>query len=511
MNTSLNDRLARIVALCTILIFAVVLHATDDLPILDLAQVSEIEYLKPYLSYYSPKKEGKEIDRLASKGDELFTPLQGNQLSFWKERAWFKFTLRNDDPLKEYSLISRLGGYCNNHILHYQNSSGDWVRQYFNVSTPITNREVPIDQAAFVLPSFTGTKTFYIHTDVKLWLTAEWILCNSQGLSYFIKTKSNYTVFYLIVMVLVLGFSIVGGLLFNAKLPYYFAFYVFCTGTYILLESGWISETLFHHQPTWTYNLSLIIFGAFLASFLLYTRAIFRLGKIPSIIKKIFDWMIVVTVLFTMAKLIFNDIRMIDFLIDILGYVAILAFMTAAIYAVKTNIPMRWLLAGTLIMIIGFSIVDLHIRGIIYFPSAIQWSMFSLVAEIVIVGIGTFIAAKLEVGNLMLAKTQNEKLKGDIVRLKQEVDQSLSAYETLVNRSGKGKLNVPPNYLDNPLSARELQILQLLARKQNNREIATHLHLSRNTIKVHLKKIYRKLGTHSREEAVEISKMYGLI
>jgi two-component system response regulator DevR len=52
------------------------------------------------------------------------------------------------------------------------------------------------------------------------------------------------------------------------------------------------------------------------------------------------------------------------------------------------------------------------------------------------------------------------------------------------------------------LSQSQLAILGLMTRGFSNREIATEVHLSENTIKTHVQEIFRKLGVHNRVEAV---------
>jgi LuxR family maltose regulon positive regulatory protein len=62
-----------------------------------------------------------------------------------------------------------------------------------------------------------------------------------------------------------------------------------------------------------------------------------------------------------------------------------------------------------------------------------------------------------------------------------------------------------------PLTEREQRILQLLAAKLSNREIAAELFLSINTIKTYTSRIYDKLGVHSRTEAVDRAYELGLL
>ena len=49
----------------------------------------------------------------------------------------------------------------------------------------------------------------------------------------------------------------------------------------------------------------------------------------------------------------------------------------------------------------------------------------------------------------------------------------------------------------------ELRVLRLLASSLSQREIANELYLSPDTVKTHVRRLYRKLGVASRNDAVE--------
>jgi len=62
-----------------------------------------------------------------------------------------------------------------------------------------------------------------------------------------------------------------------------------------------------------------------------------------------------------------------------------------------------------------------------------------------------------------------------------------------------------------PLTARELQVLQLVAQGLPNKGIARRLGISENTAKFHVASLCGKLGASSRTEAVTLAARRGLI
>lgn len=71
-----------------------------------------------------------------------------------------------------------------------------------------------------------------------------------------------------------------------------------------------------------------------------------------------------------------------------------------------------------------------------------------------------------------------------------------------------------PNYrppMVEPLSEREIEVLQLIAAGHSNKEIAQMLYLSQGTIKVHAHNIYSKLGVNGRTQAVAKARELGIL
>ncbi|MFJ1739771.1 response regulator [Streptomyces microflavus] len=73
------------------------------------------------------------------------------------------------------------------------------------------------------------------------------------------------------------------------------------------------------------------------------------------------------------------------------------------------------------------------------------------------------------------------------------------------------RVRTPASPADAPLSAREREVLVLVARGTTNREIAAELFISEATVKTHLTHIFAKLGTKDRAAAVAVGYDRGIL
>jgi two-component system response regulator DesR len=102
-------------------------------------------------------------------------------------------------------------------------------------------------------------------------------------------------------------------------------------------------------------------------------------------------------------------------------------------------------------------------------------------------------------------------------------DDYVSRIDAIVRDLADGRLYLSPQAyealaqatraeeVEQPLTEREIEILRLARRGLPNPQIAQALHISPGTVRNHLSAVYRKLGVHSRHEALRVAEERHLI
>lgn len=111
---------------------------------------------------------------------------------------------------------------------------------------------------------------------------------------------------------------------------------------------------------------------------------------------------------------------------------------------------------------------------------------------------------------------------GDIARAREALDLATATLDRIPDpgilpglaASLQGNLLSPtrlPATFGQELSEREVVVLRRLAGTQSQRELAAQLHISHNTVKTHVRAIYRKLGAATRAEALQRANDLGIL
>jgi LuxR family maltose regulon positive regulatory protein len=77
--------------------------------------------------------------------------------------------------------------------------------------------------------------------------------------------------------------------------------------------------------------------------------------------------------------------------------------------------------------------------------------------------------------------------------------------------AGAGPGRTSPRPLLEPLSQSEVRVLRYLPTNLSGPEIAAELSVTANTVKTHLRNLYRKLDAHRRSDAVRRAQALGLL
>jgi len=89
-------------------------------------------------------------------------------------------------------------------------------------------------------------------------------------------------------------------------------------------------------------------------------------------------------------------------------------------------------------------------------------------------------------------------------------DREASAFPTATPERAQPMRDVPAP-LPEPLTARETEVLALIAQGPSNAEIGERLYLSRATVKTHINRIFAKTGVRDRAQAVRYAYRAGLV
>jgi DNA-binding NarL/FixJ family response regulator len=106
-------------------------------------------------------------------------------------------------------------------------------------------------------------------------------------------------------------------------------------------------------------------------------------------------------------------------------------------------------------------------------------------------------------GRIDIARAINGAVNGQSV-----LDSNVQA--TLLGIAGSPHNAKPTRPLPDDLTAREAEVLALIAQGLTNRDIASSLYLSAHTVKTHINRIFAKTGAKSRAEAMLYAQSHGL-
>jgi len=138
-----------------------------------------------------------------------------------------------------------------------------------------------------------------------------------------------------------------------------------------------------------------------------------------------------------------------------------------------------------------------------------ELAMIKLEQALTLAQPGGFIRIFVEEGPPMARLLYEALSQGIVIEYAQQL---LAAFPvTEPEETASTKPEVDQSGLIEPLSEREIEVLQFLAKGLTNQVIATRLFLSVHTVKTHTRNIYSKLGVNNRTQAVDRARILGIL
>ena len=113
-----------------------------------------------------------------------------------------------------------------------------------------------------------------------------------------------------------------------------------------------------------------------------------------------------------------------------------------------------------------------------------------------------------EIGPLLSSVRENAARTGDLTEFVSYVDRLIEGHGARYQPQGKESTT---SGVEEPLSAREGNVLNLIAEGRSNKEIARSLSIAPETVKTHVKHIFTKLNVEKRAQAVSRAQSLGLV
>jgi LuxR family maltose regulon positive regulatory protein len=113
-----------------------------------------------------------------------------------------------------------------------------------------------------------------------------------------------------------------------------------------------------------------------------------------------------------------------------------------------------------------------------------------------------------EIGTLLLSIREESARTGDLTDFVSYVDRLIEGYGARYQPQVKENTT---SAVEEPLSAREGNVLNLIAEGRSNKEIARSLSIAPETVKTHVKHIFIKLNVEKRAQAVSRAQSLGLV
>ncbi len=272
----------------------------------------------------------------------------------------------------------------------------------------------------------------------------------------------------------------------------YYTFYLFTVLFVSLSITGYGYQLIWPNSPSFNYIAPPLSVNIMLFSFCLFTRHVLNLYKYSPFLNNSFKILEVFSIVLLITSIWINK-SIHEQLLHIMPLIGILLAIIGTAIGIKNKYPpAKYYLIGWSCFLCGATLHQLKNWGII--ADNVITSNLSYVGvtlETIFFSFGVIIKLKDYKQEISIANSKLDTLQQQLITPSKD-----GIPKGVID---KDEIN---QFLTNPLSDREFEILALISKGKTNKEIANDVFVSVNTIKTHTKNIYEKLGVNNRTEAV---------
>ncbi|WPC40255.1 helix-turn-helix transcriptional regulator [Clostridium sp. JS66] len=114
--------------------------------------------------------------------------------------------------------------------------------------------------------------------------------------------------------------------------------------------------------------------------------------------------------------------------------------------------------------------------------------------------------------NIIMPFVENASYIMDMLYIIENNDSNNDYVKKIIHYGKQYNESLNKNKLDKiSLSPREIEVLSLIAEGLKREDVASHLRMSQETVRTHLRNIYQKLGASGKISAIKMARLSGII
>ena len=424
---------------------------------------------------------------------EKFDPIESKSVfnNFSQATYWLKITPNKPFSLEERILLSN--SYNHYESIYFSYSNGSVIKKDFGSNQ--------LNESKTYLPSFKlnpDIKTIYISIESNTFLYESFDIMEDGEVNRSINNYILFQILFLGFILFVFAYTLLLYLKTKRIILARYLLYLLSVLFMFLFISNLGRYYLWGNLPFSSSFLE-IGFSFFMVwSYLKLTIKITKIEQSHPTLGKISTFFLYFSLALIIITSLFFHPRYLSLLANTIPMISLLFLVSFAIIGLKKrNSQAGVYLFGIISFILGMSIRILINWGILDYSLTLDSIVYlGLFVELILFTYVVILHIEHNIKSNLMAKVDLEKSKEVISQLKAS---NLSSTGNIIAENFSEKIN---QNLHDPLTERESSVLEELMQGGTQKEIAEKLFISINTLKTHISRVYSKLDSKNRIEAI---------